>query len=162
VLPIVLGTLRRGEGGWDRVLLAVGEAYARGLPVSWNGVFAETAVHRVALPTYAFQRSAHWLGIEPARLDPVSAAELDDPGSLVRAHTAALLGYQPQDVDEHRPFRELGVDSVTSVELCNRLSAVTGRTLPTGLLFEHPTVIALAEFLRSESATLPRVASVRP
>ncbi|PNV36481.1 hypothetical protein C1708_00375 [Streptomyces sp. DH-12] len=70
---------------------------------------------------------------------------------FVRAHVASVLGYQdPQEVGERRAFRELGFDSVTAVELRNRLGTATGRRFPATLVFDHPSPVALAEHLRGE------------
>ncbi|MGW5941549.1 SDR family NAD(P)-dependent oxidoreductase [Streptomyces celluloflavus] len=56
--PVVVGTLRREDGGTDRLLASLGEAYVQGVPVDWTAVLP--AADRVELPTYAFQRSRYW------------------------------------------------------------------------------------------------------
>ncbi|HWF27670.1 MAG TPA: SDR family NAD(P)-dependent oxidoreductase [Mycobacterium sp.] len=64
---------------------------------------------------------------------------------LVSTNAATVLGRSSADVDAALPFQDLGFDSLTAVELRNRLKTATGLTLSPALIFDYPTPAALAE-----------------
>ena len=93
---------------------------------------------------------------EPERSERVLA--------LVREEAARALGLRSaESVQAGRPLRDLGMDSVTAVELRNRLAARLGVRLPATLLFDHPTADRLAEYLLAHALgdTAPRTAPAR-
>ncbi|MEV6028402.1 acyltransferase domain-containing protein [Streptomyces sp. NPDC052036] len=173
-----VGSLLREEGRLTRFLQSAGELYVRGADVGWTDTLPPA--RRVELPRYAFQRRSFWLASTPATtlpaaLAPVPAAE-EDSGALqrtlagladdaqraaavadhVRAAAAAVLGHaEPQDVDPDRSFVELGFESLTALQLRNRLRDSTGLSLPPTLVFDHPTVTALAAHLAERLGQTP-------
>ncbi|HEX5257099.1 MAG TPA: type I polyketide synthase, partial [Mycobacterium sp.] len=92
------------------------------------------------------------------RLDGLSEAEqhavlLD----LVRSHIATVLGNTTADaIDPDKAFQELGFDSLTAVEMRNRLKTATGLALSPTLIFDYPTPNGLAGYIRTQLAGVPQ------
>ncbi|MFD8321801.1 type I polyketide synthase [Kitasatospora purpeofusca] len=169
----VTGTLRRDHGGLDQFGGAVAELFVRGGAVDWHA-WSGPGQRLTGLPTYAFQRRRLWLpdggpvavatGSGRAAVqgpavatevrgtaDAPAAPVLDEAAALaaVRAGAAIVLGESggAEAVDPDRTFKDLGFDSVASVEFRDRLAGSLGRALPTSLVYDRPTPRAVAAFL---------------
>ncbi|WP_253830908.1 type I polyketide synthase [Prauserella aidingensis] len=132
-----------------RALDALATAVTAGNPVvtvadvDWSG-FA---------PAMAALRPKPALDGVPEAREALRAAEPSRPADLgggellrlVRDTAAAVLGHPGADaVPKDKAFRDLGCDSLTSVEIRNLLAAATGLTLPAGIVFDQPTPTRLA------------------
>jgi acyl transferase domain-containing protein len=83
--------------------------------------------------------------------------------NLVRDHLAAVLRRDdPAALSPSRTFKELGMESVSAVDLRNRLSAVTGKRLAATVVFDHATPARLAAHLRDVLLPDPAAATVEP
>ncbi|MGV9884853.1 type I polyketide synthase [Streptomyces sp. NPDC003379] len=102
---------------------------------------AATAVSGPAADSGTSELASRLDGLTPGQCERVL---LD----VVREGITAVLGHDPDNIQPDRPFREIGLDSLTGVELRNRLNSVTGLRLPATLVFDHPTPGALARSLR--------------
>ncbi|WP_197358122.1 type I polyketide synthase, partial [Streptomyces clavuligerus] len=87
-----------------------------------------------------------------ARLAPLPGRERHRAlTELVRTEAAAVLGHDTTaSIAADRPFREIGFDSLTAVELRGRLAGATGLPLPATTVFDHPTAVSLGSRLYGE------------
>ena len=116
-------------------------------PPVWRGLVGRP--HRRAASQAPEQQSTlrHRLAaLPPAKRVP---AMLD----AVQGHVADLLGYgAPDEVEPDRAFTEAGFDSLSAIELRNKLAAATGQALPASLIFDYPNPRILAAHLAAELA----------
>ncbi|MFB8763892.1 type I polyketide synthase [Nocardiopsis alba] len=164
VPAVFVPSLTRDRDERVTAVSALAALHAHGAEVDWDTFFG-AGTRRVPLPRYAFQRRPYPLaaparaeGADTVREATPSVIEADvpedehavstDPLELVRAHTAALLGHDdPADIDPETSFKDLGMNSLTAVELRDRLARATGVRLAGSLVFDHPTPAALAGHL---------------
>lgn len=166
----LIETLTRGEGGTARFHAALAAAHVGGARVRWPSVWRGTGARPVPLPGYAFQRRPHWLedtatagrpatdaAPYPARAAAALARRLSGTLPAERRRVAtefvatvagALLGLPgPTAVDVDRPLRELGLNSLLTLRMAERLSTASGLPVSPKTLFDHPTCSALADHL---------------
>jgi acyl transferase domain-containing protein/NADP-dependent 3-hydroxy acid dehydrogenase YdfG/acyl carrier protein len=95
---LVVGSLRRQEGGLMKFCSSLAELWVAGIPVDWRAVLGEPEGPRVRLPTYAFQRERYWIeGSTPTGGD-LAAAGLVPTGHplLASSVSLAVAGERPQ------------------------------------------------------------------
>ncbi len=146
---VVVGSLRRDDGGMDRFLRSAGEAYVHGAPVDWTPLFP--GARRIDLPTYAFQRRRYWLdapetpgdatglGLRAAE-HPLLAAHtpLTDDGHLFTGRLSVAT--QPWLAD-HRVHDTVLLPGAAFVELALRAADEVGCDRIDELTLEAPLVL---------------------
>ncbi|MEU4230028.1 SDR family NAD(P)-dependent oxidoreductase [Nonomuraea sp. NPDC026600] len=149
-------------------ILAEDETFVTVANVDW-AVFAPVFASARSRPLLATIEAARGDGDAPAepstgdswadRLARLLPAEREtEVLALVTEHVAAVLGHAtPDTVEAERSFRDLGLGSLSAVDLRNRLGAATGLQLPVTLVFDHPSPAALVRYLRTELEGLPTV-----
>ncbi|MFC7331346.1 type I polyketide synthase [Marinactinospora rubrisoli] len=163
------------------LVTAVATLHLRGVRPDWSRLFGARRPRPAELPTYAFDHRRYWLedaaptstrhpATAPTPEPPAPAHPMTGPWladlpagqrrtavlDLVRAHAAAVLGYpEPEAVEDRRPFLEIGLDSLSAVELRDRLAAATGLRLGASLLFDHATPADLADHVTARLAEEP-------
>jgi acyl transferase domain-containing protein len=162
--PTTVVAMAKGRPEAESLLTAAGRLFTVGAAVNWDVVLPRG--QRIPLPTYAFDRQGYWLRTgpgtpAPAVVGPHELAERmrqlapDDQRrqlvQLVSKHAAAVLGHSDNHaIDVERAFADLGFDSLTGVELRNRLKTDTGLALSRTLVFDYPNPTALADHLRHQ------------
>ncbi|WP_443072188.1 type I polyketide synthase [Streptomyces sp. WMMC1477] len=150
----VVSTLRRDDGGPERFLTSLAEAWANDAPVDWAAVFAGTSPRRTPLPTYAFQHQRYWLdGAPPAGDGRVTGAGLtaaDHPLLSARLHLAGgdeclltgqlSLAAQPWLAD-HTVAGAAVVPASALLELAVRAGDESGCGLVEQLTLQAPLVL---------------------
>jgi acyl carrier protein len=132
---IPAATIAIGEVDWDR--FAVTHTATRPSALFANLVTARTETD----PESAA------LGQRLAALPDTERAEV--LLKLVIKHVAAVSGHAAEAIPMNQPFRELGLDSLASIQLRNRVNAETGLRLATTVVYEHPTPSTLARHLNA-------------
>ncbi|MET9969193.1 acyltransferase domain-containing protein, partial [Streptomyces sp. NPDC006356] len=170
--------LRTGVGEARAALTALAQLHVRGLAVDWSALL--TGTRRIDLPTYAFQHRTYWLEATTsmeATTEDAAPEETEHADATRKALTESLAGLSEDErlqklldlviaeatvamalleepavdtIEADSAFFEIGFNSLTAVELRNRLVEATGIALTPMLLFDYPTPEFIADFLNDE------------
>ncbi|MFJ1706349.1 acyltransferase domain-containing protein, partial [Kitasatospora sp. NPDC088346] len=149
----VRGSLRRRQGGPERMLTTLGELFVDGHGPDLAALAAGAGGRDVHLPEPAREPAAATAPDELPLAERLAARSEREQHALLldlvhRCVNDALARTGPVPAD--RAFLDLGLDSVTALEIRNSLGAATALRLPATAVFDHPTPRALAAFLRTE------------
>ncbi|MBL7260319.1 type I polyketide synthase [Paractinoplanes lichenicola] len=161
---LVLSSSRRNQDEAEALLGSLAQLFVSGGAVNWSALSGPD--RRVDLPTYAFQRRRYWANparqavavelpaaaeqvpaIEEAQVplyDRIVALPESDATQLVLAHVldkvAVVLGQSSgASINPDQRFKEIGFDSLLSMELSKRLTTSTGLKLRANLVLRHPS-----------------------
>jgi acyl carrier protein len=176
---VFLPSLTPSQNDWQQLLESLGALYVNGVEIDWAGFDQDYSRHRVALPTYPFQRRRYWIEAAEARrelgelgeqslclkvkptefLQQLKGVPANEGRALlvdyVRSQVSRILGLNSSKlIDLQQEFFNLGMDSMTSMELRNSLKDSLGCSLPSNLIFNYPTVEALVNYLAQKVITL--------
>ncbi|MFI6996221.1 beta-ketoacyl synthase N-terminal-like domain-containing protein [Nocardia sp. NPDC050175] len=144
---------------------ALGLLWTRGVRIDWRACGPRPATP-ITVPTYPFQRQRYWISepLEPdvVKPEPVPAPEprrrameqhpLVDVAArermqqLLSRQLAELMGVT-ENLSPTAGLFDLGLTSAMVVGLRNQLESITGRTIPSTAVFDHPTIERLADYL---------------
>jgi len=155
------------------LLDALGALYTRGVAVDWRAFDLPFDRRRLTLPTYPFERQAHWFdaAAEAGRLADLPAV-LAVPAAPARraailaslsAALGKLLELAPSAIDPETPLLELGADSIVFVGLVRGIEETYGIELPVRLFFEEVHSLSLlAAYLEERTTRDPPLVPVVP
>ena len=167
-----LPSLRSGWQDWQQILESAASLYRLGISLDWKAFDKDYDRRSIPLPTYPWVRQRYWITDqetpEPVRNTVETKPTVDDDHSFlrqlklipsdeqeeaaedfIRTHVARILRLDAAQVDNNHRLMDIGVDLLMAVELRNRLNKDLGlvENLPATLIFDHPTVQAVARYL---------------
>ncbi len=164
---VVLSSLRKEEKSdpIGALLNTMGQVWLSGVKVDWNGFHSGEHRHRIALPTYPFERKSYWIYPEEVENASVGAEE-DHKPSKITYHARPNLEVEytaPRNDTEEKlceiwqellgiekigvfdDFFELGGHSLMVAQIASRAREVFKMDFPMRDIYEQPTVAFLAE-----------------
>src|SRR5208282_1433474 len=179
----ILGTLRRNLPEGECLLRTVASLYAEGRTISWNAVHPRRPRRWLDLPSYPWEHkpcwtarpAAHTLELQPHPSAPARQPEIVSEATAnreailneLRGSVAGILGTTPEEVNIHKPFIEMGADSILLALAAQRIQKRYGVQIRLRQFFDDLSNIdSLANFLvvnaKVAQPTPARIASATP
>ncbi|MGZ8250261.1 MAG: beta-ketoacyl synthase N-terminal-like domain-containing protein, partial [Methylomagnum sp.] len=157
-------------------LARLASRWVKGSRIDWQSLYSGDTPRRVALPVIQFHGERYWLTdgdlesrsarpAPPAPLVPEPAAQIAPPPEAIPAphpaidradikakikeRLAGVIYLDPERIDDHKAFSDLGLDSVFMVEVVKKLNQALDLTLTTTQLYDHPSVGALTDYVHA-------------
>lgn len=166
-------TPEQAADGLDRAVTS-GRAQIGVVPIDWRAFFESRGSVSPEFAAFASEAAAR-TDVRSSVLDALDGKAANEVQSWLRQYVASEVAAvlrlgSPDDVPATRNFFQMGMDSLTSIELRNRLRDGIGQSLPATIAFDCPTVPAMAEYLAkllpersaTKTATVSRVETTAP
>jgi len=139
------------------------------VPIQWSAFLRQGNLHQSPfLEAFGQSHSLAVSGVErpisgtqqqAAFRQQLAATSPEQQRALLETHVCAqisqILGFAPEELDRQTGFFDLGLDSLTAMELKNSLHVSLGCLLPSTLAFDYPTVDRLLDYLAEQLLSEP-------
>lgn len=153
---------------------ALQQLFHTSVKLNWTSIYSGLAIHKISLPTYAWQRQVYWespvRGMNLSDLPPVTVANIEYMGNemvkaeaktvkvnkdnlmaIMQLEAAETLGLLPgQKIDPNKSLREQGFDSMMSGEYLTKLEKHFDTQLEMSLMHNYGTMSELQRYLVDE------------
>lgn len=129
---------------------ALANAYQFGCDINWNKLYTKSTIHK--LPHYVWQRKSYWAeekqNFESQETNKMPSNDKTNILDKLMSIISELIEISINDIDIHKPFIELGADSIIIVNAIKKIQTEFGVKIEIRRLFEDlQTISTLADFL---------------
>ena len=143
------------ENVWSEAIPQVGV-----VPINWLQFLAQPLVKNRPIfseqvsQLSSLETAVHTRPTTSSILTQLAAVEAEQKKSLLDQYVSKqicqILGFSTDELDKQKGFFDLGMDSLTALELKNILQTELNISLPSTVAFDYPTVEALIDYLAAQ------------
>ncbi|MBW4644887.1 MAG: aminotransferase class III-fold pyridoxal phosphate-dependent enzyme [Goleter apudmare HA4340-LM2] len=163
---IWLPSLKKEQNDSQVILSSLSHLYLQGLEIDWTGFTGDDQPQKLHLPTYPFQRQRYWIdlpkpmNVKESSTQPPATDSKTAIASTLQTILASVMQTEPERVNVHSNFLEVGADSIVLIDAVRRIQDTFGIQVSMAQLFEEfPTIDNLATYI---SQNLPANFSLSP